>query len=456
MRILVPAVLIAALLASLAPAQAHPGGVLIGAGYPTNSNSYLNGLFMVSKTGKMTTFIDTYTATRPNYFLQPVMGLDNKSLVFGCRGSGSSSYSLTYGIFKYDPDTMKYSTIARSTSIYNSVYGLQSNQDGDWFVNAKSTVSGTNYYVYKVTNSGSETTVLTTLQLGHKQVFSYPLGQDVDTGDLLIPSSQSLGFFTRPVYALSSEGTVSTWNLSPAGPAPTNGWDQEIATGDILYMNASYVYRCKKGQDAETYTRVDLSPESAYTLAYENQSLAKPLLMTYSFRQISTFTTANIQYLDPSNKYTITKTLNFISATSSVKIPYPQLPILNHQERYFQTVKTGAGQWDMLFNFPTLRNKTYIVAAGMSGVRPGLLLGDGRHVWLNFDDLVRLTVDNKIAIVFNPGPQILNNKGQATGKINLTYLPLPLKLTIHILVAVIDPGAPGGIAFITEPYPMRL
>jgi len=91
-------------------------------------------------------------------------------------------------------------------------------------------------------------TLPTTLELGYSQHFEYPTGRDVDTGDLLIPSSRSVGFFSYPVYALSPEGTVTTWNMSSGGAIPNYGGSQEIATGDILYMSGSYLYRVAEGR----------------------------------------------------------------------------------------------------------------------------------------------------------------------------------------------------------------
>lgn len=60
-------------------------------------------------------------------------------------------------------------------------------------------------------------------------------------------------------------------------------------------------------------------------------------------------------------------------------------------------------------------------------------------------------------------PQIMNpvitrtaNFVQATSRvINLSWAPT-LGITIHIVPAVIDPAAPGGIAFVTEPYPLQI
>jgi hypothetical protein len=117
-------------------------------------------------------------------------------------------------------------------------------------------------------------------------------------------------------------------------------------------------------------------------------------------------------------------------------------------------VRTGARSWDIRFNFPTSPGQAYVAAAGMLGVDPGIPLGDGRRIWANPGPLLYLTTLNLIPAVFNPGPLVLDAKGHARGVIDLTALP-PRGLTIHRVAVVLDPHAPLGLGFITEPVPFR-
>jgi len=445
-------------LAAAGVAQPHPGGVMMGTGYPENNLSYLNGLFVAGKDGTFTTLVDTYTATRPDWFLDVQMGIDNESVVFGCKGSSSSLYNLTYGIFRCDPKSGKYTTLARDTKDFKQVYGLVATQDGAWHVCSQATdaKNQTTYHIYEVSNTGGWSTILTTVELGHKQQWIYPVGRDCTSGDLLIPSSGTVGFFTRPVYALATDGTVSTWNMSSSGPQPQYGWTQEIASGDMLYLNRNTLYRTPPGRLPMTSKAVKgFSGVYTYGLVYENQSTAKPALITYGARQLTTLTEASLFWIDPQLSE-VTQTKTFLQANAKIAVPYGTADIKHHQTRYIQTVKTAAGKWDLRLSFPAYPKKGYVLAAGLSGVRPGLLFPDGRHVWLNFDDLVPLVVDNKIPFVINPGPLVLDANGRATGKINMSWAELPLGVTVHFLVAVLDPAAPMGVALITEPYPLQL
>jgi len=382
------------------------------------------------------------------------MDLDNRRLVFGTRGLTGTLYSLTHGVFRYDPATMHYTTIARSTLDFELVYGLVANQDGDWYANAlgKDQNLFRKYAVYRIGNGGGWTTVLTTMQLGVDQGFTFPIGRDVDTGDLLIPSFLS----PYPVYALSHQGRISTWHASLLGPTPTAGWAQEIATGDMLYAEGRAVYRAQKGGNPTSFQVVSLMhPQGSQAVVFDNQSAPTPQLIAYAYRQTDTDTTASLAFIDlkaPS----VTRSVTFIQAANRAPIPYPAVHILHHRTRYIQPVKTGPAAWDLNFSFPAFPGRGYVVGANLTGVRPGFALADGRHVWLNYDPLLPLTVKNQIPWILDPGPLVLDAGGRAQGHLDARYFPLPLNIVIHIVVAVIDPMAPGGIAFLTEPYPFTL
>jgi len=66
----------------------------------------------------------------------------------------------------------------------------------------------------------------------------------------------------------------------------------------------------------------------------------------------------------------VVKTDRFIDVNGPTQIPYPTIDIANYKDRYIQVVKTGDGKWDLYINLPAYPNKYYLVAAGMSGVRP--------------------------------------------------------------------------------------
>jgi hypothetical protein len=454
MRTLVFVTAIASLLLPVSQAQPHPGGVLLGGGnYSGSPTSYLNGMFLVGRTGQLTTFVDTTNPPRALKFQHSAMGLDNRTLMVVAP---TSNYSLQAGLFRYDPATRTYSTVAGSDDDFAFPYGVTAGQDGEWYVNAQGWVDPwtPKHEIYRVSETGSWTTVLKTTQLGVSQAFTLPTGRDVDSGDLLIPTSWQ----QAPTYALSEDGTLSTWysNSTWGGPQPVYGWTQEVATGDLIYMRNSTVYRYSKGTSKPTYASVALPPaEVGQPVIFDNQTAARPLLIAYTFRQSSTLSVANLRFIDPVTA-AVTRTVNFIQANAWAAIPFSNRAILHHRDRYIQTVKTGSGRWDLRFSVPAFPAKGYVVGVAFSGVRPGFKLASGRSVWLNFDPLLVLTVRNLIRPYFDPGPMVLDSGGEAKGSIDIHGLPLPLKTTAHVVLAVIDAAAPDGIAFVTEPYPLRL
>ena len=65
--------------------------------------------------------------------------------------------------------------------------------------------------------------------------------------------------------------------------------------------------------------------------------------------------------------------------------------------RNIQTVRQAPGRWDVRLSFPDAPALPYVLIAGGSGPRPGLLLPDGRSLDLGFDPLFQWTVANEMA-----------------------------------------------------------
>ena len=65
MRRLVLCAYLVTLLAALGVAQPHPGGIMVGGGYPDTNLNYLNGIYLAGKDGSFATIVDTYFTSRP-------------------------------------------------------------------------------------------------------------------------------------------------------------------------------------------------------------------------------------------------------------------------------------------------------------------------------------------------------------------------------------------------------
>lgn len=438
-------------------AQPHTDGVLIGGGYPGPSTNYLKGLFLVSRSGQFSTLVDTSPSPRPYYFQQTAMDVDNRSIVFGALRSVSPANNLTSGVFRYDPATLQFTTIVRSTVDFTYVQGVAMSQDGDWIVNANGTNPNNTLKVrvYRVGNSGAYSTMLGTMQLGHVQEFRHSLGRDLATGEVLLSGRYNVGTMFRPIYALADDGSWRFWNRRQTGALQVGGWSYYLKTGEMVYTAGRNLYRVQPGPGPTSMTSLALpAGMNAHASVLDNQSAASPLMIAYSFLQGSGGTRASLAFIDPDDG-SIVNTVNFLAAPSSVAIPYTLIEMLHHRNRYIQTVKTGPRRWRMQFDLPAFPGKGYVAIAGISGVRPGYRVG-GRNIWLNYDGITYLTLANRIRSIFDPGPLVLDGQGRAQGQIDLSRLSASFGITAHVLVGVIDPQSPGGLAFVTDPYPMQI
>ena len=83
-----------------------------------------------------------------------------------------------------------------------------------------------------------------------------------------------------------------------------------------------------------------------------------------------------------------------------------------------------------------------------------MLLPDGRRIYLVPDALTVLSARNALQPFFQPGPLMLDANGEATGNLDLSGIG-PLGRPIWIAVAVLDPNAPLGVAYLPDTYVMR-
>ena len=67
-----------------------------------------------------------------------------------------------------------------------------------------------------------------------------------------------------------------------------------------------------------------------------------------------------------------------------------------------------------------------------------------------------MSLKNWLRPYFNPGPLVLDAGGEAQGSIDISKLPPLGGVPIWIAVAVLDPAAPDGMAYLPDTYVMRL
>ena len=108
-------------------------------------------------------------------------------------------------------------------------------------------------------------------------------------------------------------------------------------------------------------------------------------------------------------------------------------------------------------SFPGHGGKSYVCAIGVSGIRPGIPLGDGRVINLLLDTIVIASVQGALDAFIPNRVGILDAVGQATTGLDVNLLGTAVQgLPVVFQVLVLDPAAHGGIAVIAEPYTIKL
>ena len=447
----------------------HDPIYLVGAWpWPTTTtpNLYLKGIMKLDNTGPAPVLS---TLAVPGYMPGSVlMDVDNRNVVFGVRGTSSLTTlmnSMRSGLFRYDPTTMQVSTLYAYTSgtlAYHGFHHAVIDYHGDFVTavyNYDSARGLAQYELWKVDRSGTCSTLLTSLQAGltHPWELHGHLRYNMDNGLLLVcdlyrvwtPSYQTL----YKIYEVDTDlGIVNTWSAPPAN-AGWAGWNcmpQNHRTGAIEGAYNSNIFRIQQGTGPHTTlaTLNMLGTLGAYTSGdYDLQTADLP-------RQVY----AGYNYSNPALTY-----LYYVDASTWAVTSFSVAPFRNYnyaglafyQGRHTQTVKTGRYRWQIRLSAPRFPGKAYAVAAGISGVRPGIPLLDARHINLNVDAVTLLTLGNQVPAIWNGGPGTLDANGEAQGVLDLSLVG-GLGVPLWIAWMVFDPAAPLGIAYIPDTYVMRV
>ncbi|MBI1972868.1 S8 family serine peptidase [Candidatus Woesearchaeota archaeon] len=88
---------------------------------------------------------------------------------------------------------------------------------------------------------------------------------------------------------------------------------------------------------------------------------------------------------------------------------------------------------------PNLPNTPYVVLLGLTGTSPGIDLGDGRKIPINYDALTEISLYIPNAIGLTNSQDWLNRFGTATSTWNIPNEPLLKGITIYAVLVTIDP-----------------
>jgi len=148
-------------------------------------------------------------------------------------------------------------------------------------------------------------------------------------------------------------------------------------------------------------------------------------------------------------------TITTVFAGDATTMPGLPLEVLPLYDRDLGTRRTGKATWDLYINpgAGSFALKSYIIAASLMPPRPGATLPDGRNIFIGFDFLTGLTASAPFAPFFTGNIGNLDAKGRATAKIDLALFGDQANGTVvHFCGLVLDPQAPSGIAWVTDPH----
>ena len=377
------------------------------------------------------------------------MDVLNRKVVFTAE-TPSGPTTLTgpaSGIYRVDPATLGITTLAGPNSmVFHSPGKILVNQDGDYvFTNGTLTPSGLEYKLLKLSRHGSAvTTILSSTALGRKTSFSGPISIDIDTGCYLVADQVNTSTLKYPVLRVDDQGNVTTFCT---GQSQAGGWrlpwslPQDHRTGSLVGPYGSFIYEVGPGSSGCT----TLSTVSASVLEAVKFNLQTgPIQHWVASNGVGTY-----QYL-----YFIERNTGTVTSIGVGQKNFSR-DIAFYQSRHTQTLKMAPHKWQILLSAPDFPGKNYALVASISGVRPGIALPDGRNININLDQALLLTLYNMMPALWNSGPGRLDANGEARGTLDLSYFGR-LDLPLWIAWLVLDPMAPGGIAFIPDTYVMRI
>jgi len=312
--------------------------------------------------------------------------------------------------------------------------------NGDHFVNSASNL-------WKVDRAGRVSTILTRLTeaWGGAAV-------DIDTGDLIIQSTA--GQNVDPTLLVSRDGSsVTTLGV---GADARFGIAQHIPTGDIFigsccgdFVQSENLYHLLASDHIATVWLARPSPPvGVYSLKADRSSAAVQQLLLGAFRP-------SLSSRGYGGLYTIDIATKAVNQLTTIQFNLYEVELLYRRNLF--GVRTGRGTWDIGLAVPEDARRGYLMTMGGSGVRPGIVLPDGRRINLVVDllTLFGLTIGYGNFLQGHLG--VLNAEGRATARLDLSgFGPAMNGTRFHFVAVTIDPAAPLGLKTITDPFVLEV
>jgi hypothetical protein len=268
--------------------------------------------------------------------------------------------------------------------------------------------------------------------------FSDPVAVTIDasTGQFVVLDRGSLA-----VFGIAPDGSaVTTIGASPTTSVRTQ-IDHDPASGDLFFAgyqsSASFLFRMDALGSVMTLGTGGLM---TYGVHLDRASSATPQAI------LGAASTASGLYVMDLNTNAIATLASLSSVTLQKVFP----------DRDVSTLRRSPGVWEIALHFAGEAGNGYVVGLSLSGIRPGVLLPDGRRVPLNVDNLTSLSVNSLLGPLFVGGAGTLNAFDRGMAVLDVSSLPVLKGIPVWALALTLDPKAPLGIRTIADPLRIEL
>jgi len=440
-------------------AQPHHDPIyLIGGDLPVASPGFVTGVNVLDARGGGLPVVTPLLA--PGAYSRFVMDANNRDIVVGVEARPNAT-GPTSGLYRLDPATKTLYTIAfrpAAASIYHSYGHVTIDHNGDYVYEvARITPYAYQSFIMKCDQAGQMTTLLSTVSLPGLRgpVFLSRLTRDIDTGHVLVCATEA-GLtvpttVNSPILAIDTEtGSFTTWAVTTgyAGWKGFRSLTQNHRTGLIEAAFENWALRQYPGTGGRKLVAILPTPHFINGAgAYDLQTAPRPRLVYLRDWPAPSGPQTYLSHLDPAT-WAVTSTAASTRETHCYGFDF-------YRGRHTQSLSVGARRWVIRLSAPRFAGYPYVVAAGVSGVRPGVGLADGSRINLVPDGVTGLTMGNLIPAIWNPGPGILDASGVARARLDLTAIG-KLGRPLWIAWAVLDPKSPTGFAYLPDTYVMRI
>ena len=288
------------------------------------------------------------------------------------------------------------------------------------------------------------------------------------TTRIAVPSNAGLGGFVWDrlhggyVYANSGATTVNTQVLLRTGPdrtptttlAATTVAGVRGAYGGDLLQNGDWISSALSG-----YLYLEVKAGSGFwrtgpasSRVMWDVTAEKYAAPGRGYYASIVGTSQEVVYVDAA---TTPHTLTTLITSTATPMPSWVLETLPLHDRDLCTRRTGKATWDLAVNPGNgqLAGKTFVVAASLAGAVPATRLADGRELFLRADTLTVLSAQGPVGPFLTGNVGVLDAAGRAVARLNLAALGTAHNgLVIHFAGVVLDAPAPGGIAWVLDPW----